>query len=33
MFQSKDLCHPDDTSMHITAGDVNFVTNPERSVK
>ena len=30
LFQSKDLRHPDDTSMDITAENVNFVTNPER---
>ena len=28
-FQIKDLHHPDDTSVRVTAGDVNFVTNPE----
>ena len=28
-FQIKDLRHPDDTSILVTADDVNFVTNPE----
>ena len=28
-FQIKDLRHPDDTSIRVTADDVNFVTNPE----
>ena len=28
-FQIKDLCHPDDTSIRVTADDVKFVTNPE----
>ena len=28
-FQIKDLRHPDDTSIRVTAGDVNFVTNAE----
>ena len=28
-FQIKDLHHPDDTSIRVTADDVNFVTNPE----
>ena len=28
-FQIKDLRHPDDTSIPVTADDVNFVTNPE----
>ena len=28
-FEIKDLRHPDDTSIRVTADDVNFVTNPE----
>ena len=28
-FQIKDLRHPEDTSIRVTADDVNFVTNPE----
>ena len=28
-FQIQDLRHPDDTSIRVTADDVNFVTNPE----
>ena len=28
-FQIKDLRHPDDTSICVTADDVNFVTNAE----
>ena len=28
-FQIKDLHHPDDTSVRVTADDVNFVTNAE----
>ena len=28
-FQIKELCHLDDTSMRVTADDVNFITNPE----
>ena len=28
-FQIKDLRHPDDTSIRVTADDVNFVTNAE----
>ena len=28
-FQIKDLRHPDDISMRVTADDVNCVTNPE----
>ena len=28
-FQIKDLRHPDDTSIRVTADDVKFVTNPE----
>ena len=28
-FQIKDLRHPDDTSIPVTAVDVDFVTNPE----
>ena len=27
-FQIKNLRHPDDTSIRVTADDVNFVTNP-----
>ena len=29
VFQIKDLRHPYDTSIRVTADDVNFVTNPE----
>ena len=29
IFQIKDLRHPDDTSIRVTADDVNFVTNSE----
>ena len=28
-FQINDLRHPDDTSIRVTADDVNFVTNPQ----
>ena len=28
-YQIKDLRHPDDTSIRVTADDVNFVTNAE----
>ena len=28
-FQNKDLRHPDDTAIRVTADDINFVTNPE----
>ena len=28
-FQIQDLRHPDDTSIRVTADDVNFVTNPK----
>ena len=28
-FQIKDLRHPEDTSMRVTADDVKFVSNPE----
>ena len=28
-YQIKDLRHPDNTSIRVTADDVNFVTNPE----
>ena len=28
-LQIKDLRHPDDTSIRVTADDVNFLTNPE----
>ena len=28
-LQIKDLCHSDDTSIRVTADDVNFVTNAE----